>query len=210
MQSSTYDLSGWGPTTEALPWAAGENFDDRMTRLGFHRWFTVPGDERDAMLLSLDVWGGGPAPWPIMVCVEEWAVESYDEILVASPAALWRLLGELVPVIERIATLELTVQRDGLLRRAYCAWHGHDAAAVCRACDPVEARLRAEARHRDTLRRAQSVATGDGATPSARGAGTMTFDGRGWSQRHGGSADICKSHPLRPAAPTEGRGGEEP
>jgi hypothetical protein len=153
MQSSTYDLNGWGPPTEALPCAEHEEFHARMARLGFHRWFTVPGEDRDAILLSLDVWGGGPPPWQIMVCVEQAGIETYDEILVASPAALWRLPGEFVPVIARLSAVDATMQRDVLLRRAYRVWHGHDAAEVSRACDPLEARHRADARHDRDLRR---------------------------------------------------------
>jgi hypothetical protein len=124
-----------------------------MERQGYHRWFTVPGEERDAILLSLDVWSGGPLPWPIMVCVEQAGVETYDEILVASRAALWRLLGELVPVIERLCAMDPTQQRDVLLRRAYRAWHGHDAAEVCTECDPVEVRL-----YDERLRRRETTA----------------------------------------------------
>jgi hypothetical protein len=113
----------------------------------------VPGEDRDAIVLSLDVWGGGPLPWPIMGCVEQAVVETYDEILVASPAALWRLLGELVPVIARLSAMDATMQRDQLLGRAYRVWHGHDATEVCGTCDPLEARRRGDERRTFELRR---------------------------------------------------------
>jgi hypothetical protein len=170
MKSSAYTLAGWQELDgEPFPWEENERADDRMQRLGYDRVADFPVDGDD-WLEHLTIWCNTEAPepslqadWPVIVEVN--IGETCDEIVVSSWPALWRLLGELLPIVHRMGPGErVTSALERVLARAFHIWHGHslDPQDVCHDCDPEEYRhLQAMRRQRERERAARNGKTTD-------------------------------------------------
>lgn len=96
-----------------------------------------------------------PAEWTLEVCLDG----SYVYVIVTDEFPTILALWAHVRALEVAEALRTTAT---IVERAFRAWHGHGAEAVCGECDPIEHRRRAEeraaARARREAREASKVA----------------------------------------------------
>jgi hypothetical protein len=155
MKYSAYTLAGWQELdAEPFPYEENESDAERMERLDYDHVAGFPFD--DEWREHLRIWSNTAAPeWPVIV--EVGIGETCDEIVVSSWPALWRLLGELLPIVHRLGPGErVAAALERVLARAFHIWHGHslDPNDVCHDCDPDEYRHLQEMRRQRARERA--------------------------------------------------------
>ena len=151
-----YSRGEWEEIVDPLAWVDGEEFEAVLERNGYYAHPTRWGYEHDQV--SCDIYSRkGEGRYPVLLSI------SLDGNLVEHvfvydfPSMMMFFREHSTPFV--MAALGCLAEDAGeTLRRAFHAWHGHDADDVCRECDPNGYHLQQERNRKRALDRSGSSA----------------------------------------------------